>query len=58
MTKHKKPTEAERIFIAFCDGYLHKLSVPLYKSPVDLHRAAKAYVNEVLKLNQDEQNDD
>ena len=55
----KKITEAERIFIAFCDGYIHAHSEkPEIDSTEDLHRAAKGYVKEVLKLNQEGQNDE
>ena len=58
MIKHKKPTEAELIFGAFCDGYMQSMKLlPEINYTEDLHKVAKQYVKDVLS-NQEEQDND
>ncbi len=56
----RKPTEAELIFGAFCDGYMRHMKLPEINSTNDLHKAATEYIESMwmLKKFQEEQADD
>ena len=54
----KKLTEAERMFYCYCDGFMRSLKLPTITTQEELHIEAKTYVHAVLKLNEEEQDDD